>query len=75
MKFVEMTGDMLAEIIDDNEIHADDLVTAGVTPTTIVRINEHGDIEVRRPTKWDIIGGLLGEFENRGHHSTGFEWV
>ena len=63
MKFVEITGDMLAEIIDDNEIHADDLVTAGVTPTTIVRINEQGDIEVRRPTKWDVIGGLLGEFE------------
>ena len=75
MKFVEMTGAMLAEIIDDSEIHADDLVTAGVMPTTIVRINEQGDIEVRRPTKWDVIGGLLGEFEARVRKSTGFDWV
>lgn len=75
MKFVEMTGAMMAEIIDDNEIHAEDLITAGVTTTTIVRINEQGDIEVRRPTKWDVIGGLLGEFEARVHKSTGFDWV
>ena len=75
MKFVEMTGAMLADIIDDSEIHADDLVTAGVMPTTIVRINEQGDIEVRRPTKWDVIGGLLGEFESRVRKSTGFDWV
>ena len=50
MKFVELTGESLAQIINDDEIHADDLVTAGVTPQSIIRINEHGDIEIRRPT-------------------------
>ena len=40
MKFVEITGETLAQIVNDDEIHADDLVTAGVTPKSIIRINE-----------------------------------
>ena len=60
MKFVEITGETLTQIINDDEVHADDLVTAGVTPQSIVRINEQGDVEVRRPTQWEIVGGLLG---------------
>ena len=31
MKFVEITGETLTQIINDDEVHADDLVTAGVT--------------------------------------------
>ena len=64
MKFVELTGESLAQIINDNEIHADDLVTAGVTPQSIVRINEQGDIEVRRPTQWELVGGYSETTKN-----------
>ena len=56
MKFIELTGESLEEIIDDGELHVDNLKNAGVENSTIVRINEHGDIEVRRPHKWDVIG-------------------
>ena len=46
MKFIEMTGDKLAEIINDGELHNTDLESAGVKESTIVRVNQHGDIEV-----------------------------
>jgi len=75
MKFIEMTGETLGKIITDGELHIDDLEAAGVTPHTIVRVNQHGDIEVRRPHKWDVIGGLLGNFEDRIKSETGHEWA
>ena len=75
MKFIEMTGTTLAEIINDGELHIGDLEDAGVTGSSIVRVNQHGDIEVRRPVKWDVIGGLLGNFEERIKKQTGFEWA
>ena len=40
-----------------------------------VRINEHGDIEVRRPGRWDVIGGLLGDYVDRVKVKTGLDWV
>ena len=75
MKFIEMTGDKLAEIVNDEELQVVDLETAGVIKSTIVRINQHGDIEVRRPNKWDVIGGLLGNFEERVKKTTGTDWA
>ena len=42
MRFIELTGKMLASIIDDKELTAEDLRTADVTDETIVRINEQG---------------------------------
>jgi hypothetical protein len=75
MKFVEMTGKTLASVVTSDEIHAVDLRSARVEDHTIVRVNEQGDIEVRRPHKWDVIGGLLGEFEERIRQTTGLEWV
>ena len=75
MKFVEITGASLVQLVADDEIHADDLVTAGVVDDCIVRINEQGDIEVRRPTQWELIGGLLGDYENRIRQQTGIDWV
>ena len=65
MSFIEMTGATLEKIVADDELHHDDLSTAGVHDHTIVRINRQGDIEVRRPAGWDVIGGLLGEFDER----------
>lgn len=75
MKFIEMTGDTLEAIINDGEIHAKDLLAIGVDASTIVRVNQHGDIEVRRPLRWDVIGGLIGNFDERIRRTTGFEWA
>ncbi len=76
MKFIEMTGQALRELLDDDDLSQGlDLTSAGVDSTTIVRVNQQGDIEVRRPHKWDVIGGLLGNFEERIRKSTGYDWA
>lgn len=75
MKFVEMTGGTLAVLINEGELHANDLETAGISVDTIVRVNEQGDIEVRRSAGWDVVGGLIGEYRDRIRHVTGMEWV
>ncbi len=75
MQFIEMTGATLAEVINDSEIQTQDLGSAGVDDGSIVRVNHHGDIELRRSNKWDIIGGLLGSFEERLKQITGLDWA
>ena len=75
MRFIEMTGNSLGRIITVKELRTQTLEEAGVHETTIVRINEHGDIEVRRKDRWDVIGGLLGNYEERIRRVTGLEWV
>lgn len=75
MKFIEMTGVTLSEIVNENELHDQNLSGSGVTGESIVRVNQHGDIEVRKANKWAIIGGLLGQFESRVKEKTGFDWV
>ena len=75
MRFIELTGKQLSAVIDDKELYARDLKSLQISDQTIVRVNEHGDIEVRRPTSWEPIGGLLGEFSERLRKQTGLEWV
>jgi hypothetical protein len=75
MKFIETTGKTLARIVNDGVNPPLDLHAAGVGDDTIVRINRHGDIEVRRRDRWDVIGGLLGNFEIRTRGETGLDWV
>jgi hypothetical protein len=75
MSFIEMTGTTLERIVAEDELHHGDLAEAGVDGATIVRVNRQGDIEVRRPTGWDVIGGLLGEFEQRVRRETGLDWA
>lgn len=75
MKFIEMTGATLDSIINDDELHVQNLDGADVKPDSIVRVNQQGDIEVRRAIKWDVIGGLLGKFEDRIKETTGFDWA
>ena len=75
MKFIEMTGKRLADVVRDDEINAPDLPATGVKEDTIIRINQQGDIEVRRPEGWDVIGGLIGEYESRIRKATGLDWV
>ena len=75
MKFIEMNGATLEKIIDSGELHSPNLDGAGVSPDSIIRVNQHGDIEVRRVNKWDVVGGLLGNFEDRIKQTTGLDWV
>jgi hypothetical protein len=75
MKFIEMTGSALQRLVSEDELHAGDLASTGVGEGTIVRINEQGDIEVRRTDRWDVIGGLLGNYEQRLKQETGLDWV
>ena len=75
MKFIETTGKVLARIITEGELGPADLKRAGVLDETIVRINLHGDIEVRRRDQWDVIGGLLGDFDKRVQQATGLDWA
>jgi hypothetical protein len=75
MKFVEMTGTTLKVLINEGELHANDWETAGIASETIVRVNEQGDIEVRRSAGWDVVGGLIGEYKDRILHVTGMEFA
>lgn len=75
MKFIEMTGKTLKRLIAEDELHAGDLDSAGVQDETIVRVNRQGDIEIRRADRWDVIGGLLGNYEQRLKHETGLDWA
>ena len=75
MKFIEMTGKQLARVVNNGELNVEDLSAAGVTDETVVRVNEHGDIEVRRKDCWDVIGGLLGEYHERIRGITGLDWL
>ena len=75
MKFIEMTGAQLETLIDDGELHENDLQASGVEAESIIRINEQGDIEIRRANRWDVVGGLLGNFEDRLKKSTGLNWA
>jgi hypothetical protein len=75
MRFIEMTGNTLGHIITVKELRTQTLEEAGVHETTIVRVNEHGDIEVRRKDRWDVVGGLLGNYEERIRRVTGLEWA
>jgi hypothetical protein len=48
MRFIEMTGETLLAVVTDHDLPPEELRAAGVTPDAIVRINEQGDIELRR---------------------------
>ena len=75
MKFIECTGETLKEIVNEDELSPSDFEKAGILPQSIVRVNEHGDIEVRRPNGWDVVGGLLGEYNDRIRKTTGMDWA
>jgi hypothetical protein len=75
MKFIEMTGQSLKTMVAEDELHVDDLAGAGVKDDTIIRVNQQGDIEVRRHNRWDGSGGLLGNFEKRMKDQTGLDWA
>ena len=75
MKFVELSGKTLQRIVSDDELHPDELTRLGINDESIVRVNRQGDIEIRRSDRWEVIGGLLGEFEERIKRETGLDWI
>jgi hypothetical protein len=75
MQFIQLSGKTLMRIIEDDELHPHELSDLGVNEESVIRINPQGDIELRRTDRWDVIGGLLGEFETRIKRETGLEWV
>jgi hypothetical protein len=75
MKFIEMTGKTLLRVVSENEISPEQLRECGVKEESLVRVNPQGDIELRRHDRWDVIGGLLGEFDARLRHETGLDWA
>ena len=75
MKFIEMSGKTLLEVVKEDGPDPDELAAVGVTEQSVVRINRQGDIEIRRADRWDVIGGLLGEFETRVKRATGLNWA
>lgn len=75
MKFIEMSGKSLMRVLSDDEIPPGELNKLGLTDESVLRINPQGDIELRRTNNWEVIGGLLGEFESRIKRETGLEWV
>ena len=75
MTFIEMSGKALMSMLEPDEISPEELRQAGLTDTCLVRINQQGDIEVRRRDRWDVIGGLLGNFGPRAEHSSGRTWA
>jgi hypothetical protein len=75
MKFVELSGKTLQRIVSDDELHPHELARLGVTAESVVRVNPQGDIEIRRSDRWEVIGGLLGEFEERIKKETGLDWL
>ena len=73
--FIEMTGKTLAEMLHEDELGAIELKDVGVSDETVVRVNKEGDIEIRKPDGWDILGGLIGEFDSRVKKATGLDWA
>jgi hypothetical protein len=75
MKFISLSGKTLMRIVEADEISPEALAAAGVNDESVVRINQQGDIEIRRASGWDVIGGLLGDFKSRLRDATGMDWV
>lgn len=75
MEFVEMTGRALLRVVTSDELQPGQLAGVGVSPESIVRVNRQGDIELRRAHGWEVVGGLLGNFEERVHKQTGLDWI
>ncbi|MEM1070490.1 MAG: hypothetical protein AAGG48_04465 [Planctomycetota bacterium] len=74
-QFIELTGKTLLDVVNEGEIDFKQLHDAGVTGDSILRINRHGEIELRDKSSWTLVGGLIGNFEERLMNLTGLEWA
>jgi len=74
-KFIEMSGKTLLRVVNEQEVQVDALHQLGVSDDSIVRVNVQGDIELRRVDRWDVIGGMLGDYAVRVRRETGLDWA
>ena len=74
-KFIEMSGKTLRRVVKDEEMQTEALHRLGVDDDSILRINVQGDLELRRVDRWDVIGGMLGDFAERVRRETGLDWA
>lgn len=75
LQFIELTGKTLLDVVNEGEIDLKQLHDSGVTGDSILRINMHGEIELRCRDKWMLVGGLIGNFEDRLTKLTGLTWA
>ncbi|TWT88016.1 hypothetical protein [Neorhodopirellula pilleata] len=75
MQFIELTGKTLLDVINEGEIDMGQLHRAGVNGDSILRINKFGEIELRSRDEWVMVGGLLGNFEERLRKITELDWL
>jgi hypothetical protein len=75
MQFIELTGKTLLDVVNEGEVDFKQLHDAGVNGDSILRINRHGEIELRCKSHWLLVGGLIGHFEDRLISLTGLEWA
>jgi hypothetical protein len=73
-QFIELTGKTLLDVVNEGEIDLGELHKAGVTGDSILRINKYGEIELRCKASWMLVGGLIGNFEERLMNLTGLDW-
>lgn len=74
-EFIELTGKTLLDVVNEGEIDLKELHEAGVTGDSILRINRYGEIELRGRGQWQLVGGLIGNFEERLQKMTGLDWA
>ncbi|WP_460182896.1 hypothetical protein [Thermopirellula anaerolimosa] len=75
MQFIEMSGRQLLRLVTEGGPSPEELAQIGLKDDSVVRVNRQGDIELRRSDRWDLIGGLIGDFETRIKRETGLDWV
>ena len=73
-QFIELTGTKLLDVVNEGEVDFKQLHDAGVRGDSILRINRHGEIELRGKAHWFLVGGLIGNFEERLMNLTGLDW-
>jgi hypothetical protein len=74
-QFIELTGKTLLDVVNEGEIDFQQLHQAGVNGDSILRVNRHGEIELRSKSRWTLVGGLIGNFEERLLNITGLDWA
>ena len=75
MQFIELTGKTLLDVVNEGEVDFKELHEAGVVGDSILRINKHGEIELRGRSSWVLVGGLIGNFDERLTELTGLQWA
>ncbi|TWT56034.1 hypothetical protein [Allorhodopirellula solitaria] len=75
MQFIELTGKTLLDIVNEGEIDMRQLHDAGVNGDSILRINKFGEIELRQSHEWVMVGGLIGNFDERLRKITQLDWL